>query len=787
MGMLKLLDAKFAVSITLRAEGFDGNRMNLAMTMAFRAPMPLLAGTVLCLLTLVVAYIRGLRLSRACRALMAGGLVMLALSAGEPVWRRPVLGEVVVMVDLSPSTRTAAYRDPRVLLHRVDQLLGSTARRMIYFSDENRADVPMGARLPDMPSERTIYVPPNAAAVLLFSDARFELPAGGAPTYCVVDAMLEDPADAAIRRLELRGNELAISVTNQTGEAASLDIAVGGTSAHRAIGAGAYIVTQPIPAGAKSAVARLRSRDFWPENDTLALDLPASRTAERWWVGGSTPAGFRAMAAADLPAEASEYLSCELIVLENIPAGALPEVQLQRMEQYVRDLGGGLLILGGNRAFAAGQYQGSALDAMSPLASSPPTPTLHWMLLADSSGSMSAAEGGSTRWELARQSMLKLLPALPPEDLVSIGSFAERLRWWSQGKSAKETRSLPLPPGDVSPNGPTNLDSALRQIIASADGTTPAELLILSDADADIADVDALEAGLKQKRIRLHLLAIGEGRGLPALRRLAAAGGGMVMTELRPANWAAATRKLFAQAAPMRLRNDPAEARFVGLALANRAVSPWNRTWLKKGASTLAEAEPAGEKVALAARWQYGSGQVIAAAFSPTADESAKLASMSAQPARDPRLKVTWELDARIRVRVDAEDGGRSINGLKLSLELAGDGIAKSTTLAQISPGRYEAEIPAPRASALATVRLDGKVVDRAALPARYAPEFDAIGNDHEKMKQLADLTGGKIVPPNYQREIEFSWPQRETSLAPWLALLGAALLGVGLIAWQRT
>src|SRR5207245_6686282 len=129
-------------------------------------------------------------------------------------------------------------------------------------------------------------------------------------------------------------------------------------------------------------------------------------------------------------------------------------------------------------AFAAGRYPGTTLDSLSPLASAPPAPAIHWLLLADSSGSMSANAGGSTRFDLAKQSLTSLLPYLPPEDPVSIGSFAESLRWWSAGKSAKETAKIPLP--EILPTGPTNLVPALLPLISQPSPATSTELQLLT-------------------------------------------------------------------------------------------------------------------------------------------------------------------------------------------------------------------------------------------------------------------------------------------------------------------
>src|SRR5205814_1576997 len=152
------------------------------------------------------------------------------------------------------------------------------------------------------------------------------------------------------------------------------------------------------------------------------------------------------LAPQDLPADAAAYLGPAVIVLDDVPADALTPAQLDRLNQYVRDLGGALILSGGPHAFGAGGYTGTALDAMSPLESDAPLPATRWVLLADSSGSMAAAAGSSTRWQLAVDALVKILPHLPPSDIVSTGSFARELRWWSTGKTARETAALSLPP-----------------------------------------------------------------------------------------------------------------------------------------------------------------------------------------------------------------------------------------------------------------------------------------------------------------------------------------------------
>src|SRR6059058_3308691 len=95
---------------------------------------------------------------------------------------------------------------------------------------------------------------------------------------------------------------------------------------------------------------------------------------------------------------------------------------------------------------------------------------------------------GSTRWQAATDALLNIVPLLPPDDALTLGSFARELRWWTTSRSVRESIAhlTELPPGDVQPQGPTNLKAALEQIAGERRGAMPTEVLILSDADAAI-------------------------------------------------------------------------------------------------------------------------------------------------------------------------------------------------------------------------------------------------------------------------------------------------------------
>jgi hypothetical protein len=712
------------------------------------------------------------------------GLLLFALASANPVWHRPAPREVAVMVDLSPSTRTARYRDRATLERRIAELLRDTPYRIQYFADGTHPVDANGPQLPDLPADRTTYHPPAAAAVLLFSDCRFALPEQSPPTYVCIDIGLDDPPDAAVTNMEVRGTEAAVSLRNG-GDPRRLTLTGTNPANPTTLPTGSLVITRPLARGASQIAGELSPGDPWPENDALTTVVPPPQKLERWWVGKSSPAGdWRGMRPGELPTEANAYLGAAGIVLDNVAGSDLNDLQQQRLQQYVRELGGGLLILGGDRAFAAGGYEGTALDALSPLASSPPIPTNHWVLLADGSGSMSEAVPGGTKWQSATGAIAQVLPHLPPQDVASVGSFAESLQWWVEAKPVWEAIKRPIPPPSAYPHGPTNLQPALEAIARSTDGKMPVQLLVLSDFETQITGEPRLAELLKSKNIHLHLLAIGEGTALPALRQVAAATGGRAIAQLDPSRWAAAVRELARAAGNAQVQHAPVTVTFEGAAggMPERSIDLWNRTWMKPGTSKLADARAGSESAPMAASWNAGEGRVLAVAFAPDSSAVERLSALVAQPPRDPRFHISWETGPLLRVTVDAVSGREYLNGRNLSLELGGS----RRSIPQTGPGRYELSVDAPRSAGVATVRVGDHVLDRFAVAGRYAPEFDAIGNDLAAMRELARRSGGAMVPPDQAKPLDIRWPVRAVSLMSALAIAGAAFVGMGLLWWQR-
>lgn len=762
----------------------------------FDAPIMGGAALIVVLGTIAAATLRRPAVPAACLALAGGGAVLLAVAAGDVAWLARQARPVVVMVDLSPSTRAAGYRDPAALGRRVRELLGETPREIRYFADGAGSADPASGLLPDLPARRTVLPEVDAPAVLLFGDGRFASPAALPPTYCVIDGALDDADDAAVTALDARGDSVTASVRNRGAERLLvLRGMTGPTTVPTA--PGVFSLARRALPDTPSLSAGFAPRDAWPENDSLRALPPPAPVSQRWWVGRSDPGdAWTFFTPENLPADPAPFLSASVVVLDNVPADALVPAGHNALRRYVDELGGGLVILGGDRAFVAGGYAGTALEALSPLASTPPEPTTHWILLADASGSMNQDAGdgvaGRTRWQYAAQALTALPRHLPPADLLSIGSFAQDLRWWSQSRSVQETRALALPPDDVRPRGPTHLDAVLRQIAAGADAGMPKQFLLATDGNAEIAGAADLAAQLKSRQLRLHVLLIGEpnAAGRPALESVAAATGGTLRVEQLPQNWAQGLHELMRAARPSAVQRGRIDVTFTGAARRGGAVTAalWNRTWPRAGVEQLAEAKPGGKHVAMAARWNVGAGRVAAAAFPVPAGRVEPLAALVARPPRDPRFNVSWVTAGAIRVTVEAADGAQPLNGQSLSLETragTAGGTANAYDIPQVAPGRYQLAIEPPRQSLIATVRRGQRVLDTIAVAERYAPEFEAIGNDRAALAELARRTGGAVIEPGVTRPLALTWPRRPVSLVSFCSTGGAVLVAAGLVRWR--
>ncbi len=141
-----------------------------------------------------------------------------------------------------------------------------------------------------------------------------------------------------------------------------------------------------------------------------ALEASGFRTAER--------------SATGVPADVGGLAPYDLVVLSDVRASDLSTTQLDALAAYVRDLGGGLLLMGGDRAMGPGGYARTPIEEVSPVAfdlkQEKRRASLAEVIAIDYSGSMGAMVGGHTKLELANEAAARSASLLGPGDRLGV-------------------------------------------------------------------------------------------------------------------------------------------------------------------------------------------------------------------------------------------------------------------------------------------------------------------------------------------------------------------------------
>jgi hypothetical protein len=682
---------------------------------------------------------------RAVRTLLfLAGLSLTLAAAGVSVGQRRAV-RWVALVDVSPSTRSAGFRDETFVRNRIAELFPGSAVEVRYFADGETTSAE------EVAVERTRLPVADADGVALFSDGRFAPTEDSPPIYPVIDPALERTDDARIATVRPGALRAAIDVAgNPQGRTLFID-----GDNPQAIALSAESRTMSVIAGGPRVAARLSGGDPWPENDALTARRAPAQDEPAWSVG-TTIAGMTTVSPSAMPTDLADYLAPPAIVVRD--AAAMSSASRRVLVQYAEVLGGTLVLLDAPAALPPD------LRRASPLSAVPPRPEATWTILIDASGSMSTTD----RWTRALDAAAGAVSMLAPQERIELATFAGDVRVIGSDLTPSDAGKGIDTLRRHAPSGPTGLRAAISRLGGTRAGS-PRKLLILSDADGSLEPVVPLADQLRSAAtVPLFVLT---SAGDPSVHALADRAGGSVTTSADPTAWAAAAVGTVAAARGGRMAGAMAasgENELAGLRFDVDGLWP---SYLVEGSAPLASS---GDNV-IAARRPVGLGLVAATAAEVPAGALPEIVARLRRTPADPRLSVS--IDAGV-VRVLAWDNDRPMNGLRLSCR--GDSPAP-LALEQVGPGVYAA--PAPPAMGVVTVTAGDSVVARLGVTARYPPEFDAIGNDRPALAALAASTGGRVIEPGERQPIELPRPKQVVRADGFLAALGFALAGAALAA----
>ncbi len=520
-----------------------------------------------------------------------------------------------------------------------------------------------------------------------------------------------------------------------------------------------------------------------------------------------------------LPNELTQMQPFDAIVLSNIAATDLSAAQQRCLDQYVSDLGGGLIVIGGDRAFGLGGYYGSTLEELLPLRSDfekeREKPSLAMVLVIDRSGSM-----GGIKLELAKDAARAAVELLGPRDQIGVIAFDDASYWVSPLHSAADKQTILDRITTVSPGGGTNMYPALSDALSALTATVAKlkHVIVLTDGISAASDYGDITAELVAQRITVSTVAIGEGADQELLRQIAEQGGGRYYYCADPHSVPQVFAKETMTAGKSAINEEPFLPVVVRRMSALRGLDLSSAPPLLGYVTT--RAKPTADVVLstqdgdpLLASWRYGLGTTVAF----TSDANSRWAAewiawpdfpafwaqlvrhvMPGDRSQRGELTVVQEGElARVTLQLVDDQQRFFTTAVASATLLTPDGTAIVRDLTQTLPGRYEVELPTKAAGgyAISVVARQGERVLFQKMSSTYVgyPAELHLGPANEMLlRQIASQTAG-VYNPTPEEVVNAPWPPAFRRQSLWPYLLGFSLLlfvvdvALRRIQWERS
>ncbi len=512
-----------------------------------------------------------------------------------------------------------------------------------------------------------------------------------------------------------------------------------------------------------------------------------------------------------VPVDLGSLASYDAVVLSDLNARALSESQMELVASYVRDLGGGLLMVGARDSFGLGGWAYTPVEEVLPatfdLRERRDRASLGMVIAIDNSGSMGAPAGpGRTKLDVANEAAARSAMLLSPFDRVGVLHVDTVAHWTLPMTAVRDPRDVADAIHRAQPGGGgIDVDVAMEAAYPAlgAEQTQLKHFLLFSDGEDSqhLERTRSMVSDAARRGITTSIVSMGNGSYTPELERQSRIGQGRFyivedMSELP---------RIFTQetieASRSAVVEEPFRARPVEPGAATRGIDFGGAPELAgyvavnaRGRATVLLA--AKDEDPLLVEWQHGVGK--SAVFAT--DAGAQLGrswlgwpgygalfgqlvrDVSRSPERsDAQVSVSVE-GGRGRVRVEAVDeAGRYRNYLDLGATVAAPGGEPvQVALTQTGAGRYEAtfdaDAPGPY---LVTVREgEARMVGSAGAVRPAGDELRGEGTDHAKLAQIAALTGG-AVRADLDRLFTDRPPPTWAYRPLWPPLVTAALLAL--------
>jgi Mg-chelatase subunit ChlD len=524
---------------------------------------------------------------------------------------------------------------------------------------------------------------------------------------------------------------------------------------------------------------------------------------------------------AQIPATLPELASYDTVILVDVPASGLPSGAMEALPVYVRELGRGLLMIGGQQAFGAGGYLRTPLETALPVymdvRDKKLQANLALVLAVDKSGSMGRChcdnpdlnqtyqrvEVGQPKVDIAKEAIMRSASALGPQDYLGVVAFDSQARWALPVEPLVDPATLEQAIGTFGAEGQTNLRSGVEAAYKALEATDAKRkhIILMTDGWVNTGDLRDLARKMKDEGITLSVVAAGAGSA-EYLKGLSDEGGGRYY----PAVDILSVPDIFLKETVTSVGQYIVEEPFYPLpgmpspvltGLDAATLPPllgYNGT-SPKNTARLDLLTPRGDP--LLASWQYGLGRSavwtsdfkgqwgtawigwegfprFAAQLVGWVLPAPKVEGLSAQAALE---------DKGALIRLEAQDkDGHPLNYLKAAATIiAPDLSSHQVDLEQTGAGQYQALVDLSQPGTY-LVRLGANQGDQSlgmttlGLVVPYSPEYKTTDTNLGILRELAQVTGGGLLGEPLAAFLH-DLPSADSAREIWRTLLLVAAL----------
>jgi Ca-activated chloride channel homolog len=417
----------------------------------------------------------------------------------------------------------------------------------------------------------------------------------------------------------------------------------------------------------------------------------------------------------------------------------------------------------------------------------------------DKSGSM-----GGDKIELAKEAAKSAIELLGTNDKVGVIAFEGDVFWVSEVHPCSDKAFVLDRVSTIEAGGGTEMYPAMVEAFEALQTTTAKlkHVIILTDGISAPGDFEGITQSMLAAKITVSTVGVGEGADGQLLEEIARIGNGRYYFTDDPGSIPQIFAKETVSASKSAINEQPFSPQVIRTTQTLADLDVENSPLLlgyvvtrPKPTSEVILASEAGDP--LLSWWRYGLGMSVAF----TSDAKSKWAAdwiswpnfgkFWAQIVRHAMRKgdtkgVVVQVDQKDRkatLTLDAIDpSGKFLNQAKTDVTVINDLLGKQTLeMAQTAPGRYQVEVPTPRAGAYHLEigqTLDGRPVHQQSrgLAVGYPEELRLRATNEDLLRSIARVSGGVF---GASPEDVFKADGRTARLATplWPYLLAAAIL----------